>query len=174
MTATTRLRQGLRALSAWARPVDHDLAARYLTPSLMALFRQMRRSEQLHSLNVLRMLRAAGHDEPPLMVAALLHDVGKSRAPFHLWDRTVVVLVKAVAPGLARRWGYSRPEPAGLLRPFVISYQHPRWGAELVAGAGGDSAAVALIARHQDRLNGAPQTEVERLLIALQAADDAN
>src|SRR5512140_1672868 len=100
-----RLRQGLRALFAWASRVDYDLASCYLSPSQLALFRRMRRSEQLHSLNVLRTLQGRGYDDPHLMVAALLHDVGKSRAAFHLWDRVVVVLVRAVAPQVARQWG---------------------------------------------------------------------
>ncbi len=167
-----RLRQGLRALFAWTRPVDYDLASRYLSPSQRSLFKRMRRSEQLHSLNVLRTLQARGYDDPHLMVAALLHDVGKSRAPFHLWDRVVVVLVRAAVPQVARRWGQG--EPVGWRRPFVVSRQHPGWSAEMVTAAGTEPLAIDLIARHQQVLDHAPQNDTERLLAALQAADDAN
>ena len=142
-----RLRQGLRALFAWARPVDMALAASILSPSLRVLFRQMRRSEQQHSLNVLRTLRGWGYDDPSLLTAALLHDVGKSRYPFYLWDRTIVVLVKAAAPKLAKRLGHGKP--TGLRRPFAVSFQHPQWSAEMVAAAGADPLAVALIEAHQ-------------------------
>jgi hypothetical protein len=44
----------------------------------------------------------------------------------------------------------------------------------MVANAGGSPLAVELIRRHQDHLAGVLQTEVERLLLALQAVDDLN
>lgn len=168
-----RIRQGMRALFAWARPVDEGLAAQVLTPALMALFKKMRRSERQHSLNVLRMVRLCGYDHPALLMAALLHDVGKVRAPFHLWERVLVVLVKAAAPALAKRWGES-DNLKSWKRPFMISVQHPQWGADMVAAAGGDALTVAIIAAHQMRLDHAPNTPMEQLLAALQAADDAN
>lgn len=171
--AVIRLRQGVRALFAWAERVDEGLAVEVLSPPLLALFQGMRRSERQHSLNVLRTLRAAGYDHPALLTAALLHDVGKSRAAYHLWDRVIVVLVSAVAPETARRWG-AVESPRGWRRPFVIREQHARWSADMVAEAGGDPLAVALIAAHQQHLDGPPASEMERLLAALQAADDAN
>jgi hypothetical protein len=132
----------------------------------------MRRSEQQHSLNVLRTLRERGYDHPSLMVAALLHDVGKSRASFHLWDRVIVVLAKAIVPDYVRRWGQA--EPAGWRRPFAVSIQHPKWSAELAEKAGADPLAVELISTHADRMDREPDTLAEKLLAALQAADDAN
>jgi predicted hydrolase (HD superfamily) len=171
--AVARLRQGLRALSAWARPVNTALAESALkTTPLIALFHTMRRSEQQHSLNVLRTLRARGFDHPSLMVAALLHDVGKSQAPFHLWDRVIVVLAKAIVPDRVRRWGQAAP--TGWRRPFAVSTQHPKWSAELAEKAGADPLAVELIATHADRIDREPETLTEKLLAALQAADDAN
>jgi hypothetical protein len=172
--SVARLRQGLRALTAWSRPVDTALAASVLSPPLLDLFRRMRRSEQQHSLNVLRTLRGWGYADPALMVAALLHDVGKIRAAYHLWDRVLVVLVRAVAPRRAARWGYEINEPVGWRRPFVINFQHPRWSAEMAAQAGADPLAVELIARHQRKIRHEPQTHTEELLVALQAADNAN
>jgi len=167
-----RMRQGARALVSWARPVDYEVAAAVLTPPLMALFRKMRRSEQQHSINVLRTLQARGYSDPALMVAALLHDVGKTRAAYHLWDRVLVVLVKAAFPNRARRWGQG--DPVGWRRPFAINLQHPQWSADMVRAAGADPLVVTLIASHQQHLDHPPQSEAERLLVALQAADDAN
>ncbi len=167
-----RLRQGVRALFAWARPVDTALAAKILSPELLRLFQRMRRSEQQHSLNVLRTLQAQGHNDPALLAAALIHDVGKSRVAFHLWDRVLVVLVKAAAPRLARKCGQGTP--TGWRRPFAVSQQHPQWGAEMAAAAGADPLLVQLIADHQKHLVGPPQNHVEERLYLLQNADDAN
>ena len=170
--ALYRIQQGLRALTAYTRSVDLETARAYLSPPLMGLFEHMRRSEQQHSLKVLRALRAAGHTHPDLMAAALLHDVGKSRAPYHLWDRVLVVLASRLLPGFVDRWG--RGAPIGWRRPFAVAAQHPTWGAEMVRAAGGSPNLVELIARHQDRLDGPPATEIERLLVALKWTDGMN
>jgi HD domain len=169
-----RVRQGLLALTAWTRPVDEELVTSTLSPALRDLFYTMRRSEQQHSISVLRTLRGWGYDDPSLMVAALLHDVGKTRASYHIWDRVLVVLLRIVIPWQVARWGYEVKEPVGWRRPFVISLQHPRWSAEFAQQAGADPLAVELIARHQRKLRRAPETPTEELILALQAADNAN
>lgn len=173
MTAFYRIRQGLRALFAFSRPIDADLAEQKLTPELLRLFRAMRRSEQQHSLNVLRTLMAQGSVPDDLAVAALLHDAGKSRYPFPVWQKTLVVLVRAFAPGLFQRLS-SGSESNWLQRPFVLSEHHPAWSAEQVAAAGGSERAVWLVAHHADapeQWAGHPHVG---LLITLRAADDAN
>ncbi|WP_119065417.1 HD domain-containing protein [Aggregatilinea lenta] len=170
MSASSRLYQGLRALGAWARPVDDMRAARALAPELFALYRRMRRAERQHSLRVLNALLRGGHSDPDLLAAALLHDVGKIRTAFYLPEKVLVVLVKAVAP--SRYWAWGGGSAHGWRRPFAVSVQHPAWGAELAAAAGASPRTVELIRRHQDVLDGPPQTETDRLLCALQAVDD--
>lgn len=170
MSAASRFTQGVRALAAWARPVDDERARALLSPALFALYRQMRRSERQHSLRVLHALGEAGHDDPDLLAAALLHDLGKIRTAFYLPEKVLVVLVKVLAPRYYWRWGSGSAR--GWRRPFAVSVQHPAWGADLVAGAGGSPRTVELIRRHQDTLDGPPQTDLDRLLLALQAVDD--
>ena len=46
-----------------------------------------------------------GENQPDLLVAALLHDVGKLRYRMNPMERALVVLVKAVAPDQAQTWG---------------------------------------------------------------------
>jgi hypothetical protein len=172
MSVVSRFRQGIRALTAFARPVDLDLAERTLSPELFALFKQMRRTEQQHSLNVLRALQGWGYGDPALMVAALLHDVGKSRYPLFLWDKVIVVLARSAAPNRVRAWGTG--DPNTWRRPFVISAQHPTWSAAMVTAAGADPTATTLIAIHQryDYVPDDPSVAV--LLKALQKADNLN
>src|SRR5690606_27724351 len=98
MTAVYRFRQGIRSLLAFSQTVELPLAAEYLSPELLALFQKMRRSEQLHSLNVLREVLADGTTPHDLAVAALLHDVGKSRYPMRTWQKTLAVLTRAISP----------------------------------------------------------------------------
>ncbi|PJF35904.1 MAG: hypothetical protein CUN49_08155 [Candidatus Thermofonsia Clade 1 bacterium] len=172
MTAVSRLRQGVRVLFAWLRPVDEDLAAQVLPPNLLPLFKQMRRAERQHGLSVLRTLQRRGCAHPAAWQAALLHDCGKSRYPFPLWQRALVVIVSGFWRQRAAQWG--KGAPRGWRRPFVIRQQHPQWSAEAVEALGGDPLVVRLIAEHAEKLKGAPCNDFEQLLHALQEADNAN
>ena len=173
MSARSRLRQGVRALIGFARPVDYALAAAHLTESQMALFRRMRHVERLHSLNVLRALRAAGAVDEALAVAALLHDVGKSCYPLALWQKVAVVLVRRLAPRAVARW--SMGDPAQLwARPFVVYSHHPAWSADLLRAADASADAVWLAQHHQDDPAAWRDHPLYSALLRLQAADDLN
>lgn len=166
-----RLRQGIRAIFAFSRPVDYRAAAAVLPSNLMILFRRMRRSEQLHSLCVMRWLKTRGHTHPDLLTAALLHDCGKSRCPFSIADRAFVVLANGLMPRRVARWGAKGRR--GWRRAFVVKVYHPDWAAEDMLAAGASPLSVALVCRHQEQIEGEPQTEEDRLLRLLQQADDA-
>ena len=188
-----RLRQFWSAVQAVPDPADLELAKTYLNAAQTNLFLSMQVSEQAHSLQVFKQLYnhaqivpgdvslASSAQQPDLLVAALLHDVGKSRHPLHLWERVIVVLAKAVAPERSRRWGGGQAaDSAGLdippgvsawRRPFVIAEQHPRWGAEMAAAAGVSQITASLISRHQQKSTAEPVSLEDRLLVELQAAD---
>lgn len=166
-----RMKQGVRALAAFARPVEIERASAVLSPELLTLFRCMARSEQLHSLAVLDSAHA--DDSSALAMAALLHDVGKSRYPLRLWQRTLPVLVGALSQKLVMRLSARDPK-AAWSRGFVVYLHHPEWGAQMVASAGAPEDVVWLVRHHADnpaRWQGYPLVP---LLVRLQAADDAN
>jgi hypothetical protein len=171
--ALYRVRQFVLALAAYARPdvADEQAAAALLNPAALALFRRMSVDERRHSLRVLSGVRAAGGSDPGLLAAALLHDVGKTRARLWLWERPLPVLARALAPSLAERWGQGAPR--GWRRAFVVAAQHAAWGAELAAAAGCSDVTVALIRHHQAPVQTAPP-QIGTLLAVLQAADDRN
>lgn len=168
-----RLAQFWRTLTAGPLPdaVQVEIQA-VLTPGEYGLFRRFAPGDQRHGYDVMQTLRAAGHADPALLAAALLHDIGKTRARVTVLDRTLVVLFGLLAPARMEAWGQG--EPAGWQRPFVVKVQHPAWGAEMAAAAGSTSRTVALILRHQDALPATDQTEEDRLLRQLQWADDLN
>lgn len=173
MTAVYRLRQGVRALFAFAHPVDYALVNVHLSAPLLALFRQMRPAEQLHSLNVLRTVLAQGETPPALAAAALLHDVGKLRCPLAVWQKTLTVLVRAFAPSLFQRWSAGDPR-LFWQRPFVVYVHHPAWSADLIRSADGSPDAAWLAEHHADNAEQWSEHSLYTLLKRLQAADDTN
>lgn len=174
MAAAQRLKQGLRALTAFARSVDHDLAACYLTTNQLACFLELSRSEQLHSINVLRMVLEQEDTTPPdLAAAALLHDVGKSRYTLAVWQKTLGVLVERLLPKLANHLN-QRDDITFWRAPFVVRRYHPVWGAEILKNAGASERLLWLVAHHADPLSEWNHHPDIHLLRRLKAADDAN
>ncbi|MDH5505733.1 MAG: HD domain-containing protein [Anaerolineae bacterium] len=168
-----RVRQFWLALVGKPQPGQLDQAGQLLSPQQFELFQKMQASEQAHALHVLQQLQAQGHQEPDLLAAALLHDVGKVQSPLRIWQRVLIVLSTAIAPRWVLHWG--RGAARGWRRPFVVAAQHPQWGAQMAAQAGLSALAVRLILRHQERLPAdAPAAHdiEDRLLRKLQAADN--
>ncbi len=173
MVMVYRLQQGFRALAAFSQPVDWNLAGQYLPTSLLAVFQQMNRGEQLHSLAVLRDVLAQGDMPSDLAVAALLHDVGKSRYPINVFQKTMVVVAHKFLPSVY--YQLSNGSPLNLWqRPFVVYAQHPAWSAEMVAAAGASEAASWLVAHHADGLEDWRNHPLVGLLARLKQADDQN
>lgn len=160
-----RLRQFRQAAFGPWQPVMDSSLSPYLSPDMIALYRQMRPSEQAHSYSVMQRLLAAGYQDCDLLAAALLHDVGKIRSPLSVLDRSLVVLGKRFLTGRIMQW--SQGSLSGWQRPFVVAAHHPAWGADLVAAAGASPRTVELIRNHQVADAG-----TDPGLTALQHADE--
>jgi len=172
-----RARQFWYALGAAPTPTGLEQVRSILNPAQMALFCRMQASEQAHALRVMEQLRGQGPVYPDLLVAALLHDVGKTCHPLHVWERVIIVLVKALFPARARQLGQTN-YPAGAVSypawrwPFVVAEQHPEWGADLALEAGVSNLTAALIRRHQNYSSVKMVNLEDQLLLQLQAADN--
>lgn len=154
-----------------AGPLD-ERARRVVAETLNAdeagLFYRLIPADQWHSYRVLCELRQAGHSDPALLAAALLHDVGKTRCPLSPWDRTMIVAGSALFPRRVAGWGNGSLER--WQRPFVVRARHAEWGADMAGSAGSSPATIDLIRRHQDKTLRAD----DDALRALQWADDRN
>jgi hypothetical protein len=165
-----RSRQFWNALLSPRKRIMSENIIPYLTPTQLILFRRMQPSEQIHAYQVLKRLETGGQTNPDLLKAALLHDVGKILQPLSIFDRIIIVLGKRFFRRRAQRWADG---PArGLRRPFVVSERHAEWGADLISQSGANPRTVELVRRHQDPHLLNPGSVTERLLAALQTADD--
>lgn len=170
MGLTYRVRQFWRLVSAPVLPTHawHEIE-RALNPEELALFRRFGSGDQQHGYAVMRTLIEAGEDEPALLTAALLHDVGKTRLNVRAWERVAGSLGEVLFPKRAAHWG--RGDARGWRRPFVIRQQHPVWSAEMAAAAGSSPLAVTLMRHHQDKQLAHLDDELGALLRRLQWAD---
>ena len=169
--AIYRVRQFLGEV--WARPLSAEAVTeiqQLLTAQEWTLFERYSQSDQNHSYAVMKTLQGVGCQEAMLLKAALLHDIGKTKIPVHLWDRVAMVLGKVLAPNKVRTWGQGTP--AGWRRPFVIKEKHPEWGAEMALHAGCSEDLVTLIRSHQDPPGMIQDAELGATLRQLQWADD--
>jgi len=135
-----------------------------------ALFLRQQPADQAHALKIWRQLKEAGHREETLLLASLLHDVGKSKARLVPWQRAVMVLGPLLWP---RRFaGLATKSGPGWRYAFWVQAHHPAIGAEMAAEAGCPTDVVAMIRRHHDA--HLPEGHLAELLRCLQAVDDAN
>lgn len=146
------------ALSARVEAGSLNVLNLYLSPAEKALFLTMSIADQRHSLDLWARIHAAGNEQPDLLRAALLHDVGKGAGALPLPCRVVFALVVVAWPALADWLG--RSEHSIWRRPFYVAANHPRLGAEAAERAGSNATVVRLIAEH-----GAPgHDELSRIL----------
>jgi hypothetical protein len=175
MAAVQRFRQGIRALLAFSRPVEQDLVRSVLTGEQVALFQRLQRSEQQHSIHVLRTLMAADEAVPrDLAAAALLHDVGKPRYPVRVWQKTLNVLIRHFVPRLYRHWSEQGSPNNPFARACVVAKHHPQWGGGLAETVNVSERTLWLIEHHaEDPVKWEDHPNFS-LLLRLQQADDAN
>jgi hypothetical protein len=171
-----RASQFWSSLTPKADPRLLDQAQRQLTPCQSQLFGRLQPSEQKHALSIWCKLIDLGEDQPDLLVAALLHDVGKLHYRLRLWERVLVVLAKAIVPGQAKRWG-SLPPGNWEMQPswrkaFIVAEQHPGWGAELAHQAGASPLTEYLIREHHHSGGQNENTVEDSLLYRLWQVDN--
>ena len=178
-TVLYRAGQFLRALAAQVPEEQIEQATQTLTPEAQALFRHQAAQDQYHALAVYHTLRRAGHQNPHLLAAALLHDSGKAAAWLPAWQRAIMVILDRFAPRLLAHLGHGcegDSPPQNWRRPFVVYVQHPEIGARWAEEAGCSDITAALIRRHQEKPTNGPVLtgDEDRLLAILQAADGVN
>ena len=159
---SAKTRQLLRHLLGHVRRAERAELAGWLAPAQLALFDAMHRADRRHGLDVVAALRRAGHTEPELLLAGLLHDCGKGRW-VGAWHR--------VGWSLGQRYGGRARALSSWLPGFGRAYanldEHAARSGELARQAGCGELVVELIL-HQDERTGSTLGE------ALRLADEAS
>ena len=140
----TKVRQFYRHLFGRVRAGERAALQGWLTGDQLALFDSMHRADRRHGLDVVRVLRAAGHDDADVLLAGLLHDSGKGR-DVGVWHRVGWSLAVRYGPRV-RSIVVRLP---GFGRAFATLDAHAQVSAELALAAGCSVRCAELI-RHQD------------------------
>jgi hypothetical protein len=130
-------------------PSRDDVAwvASVLSANELELWRRMSGPDRRHSCGVARAVeRRLGHEAaPPVLAAALLHDVGKLDAGLRTFGRVVATLtIKLAGRDEVVRWRRGR----GLHRKIALYALHPDLGAERLTLAGSDPLTIAWTREH--------------------------
>lgn len=176
-----RLRQFWRGLHPTVSQDEVKAVAAVLPPAAFALFQRMSIDAQRHGLNVWQtLLRQPGQAPAPadLVVAALLHDVGKMATSaaglqINVWWRSLLVLLELIAPQWLTNLAVAEPQ-AGWRYLFHVHLAHPAIGAEWAAASGCSPVTCWLIAQHQDKGAATGHSPAAQLLARLQWADGQN
>ena len=146
----------------WALTPDEVRLARGLLGAEELLrFAGLQGRERRHAMDIVRYLHAHGAPSEELLVAALLHNVGKGS--LHLHERVAYALLRLFAPGLLDRLG--SPAGSGFRRAMAAQRDHPQRGAELLAAIGVSERVQELVRRHHDASVGG-DAELARLIEA--------
>jgi hypothetical protein len=159
-----RVRQFGAHVRARVTPAEEELADRILPSDAARLFATMPVADRRHALDVADRLLAAGHDDPDVLCAALLHDAAKGHR-MRLWHRVAGVLLEAAAPRLLRR--LANADSGSWRHPFHLYLHHAALSADMAVAAGCGPRAGALI-------RGDAAGDDARLQRALTEADDAS
>lgn len=159
-----RVGQFIGHLTARVQPDETELARRMLPEAAWTLFAGMPVADRRHGLDVVARLLAAGHDDPDLLAAALLHDAAKGDR-LRLWHRMAGVLLEALAPRSLARLG-SR-DPRSWRHPFYLYLHHAGLSADAARAAGCSERTVAFI-------RGSAPANDRALATAFHLADEAS
>ena len=126
---------------------DVDWVSSTLSSAELGLWQRMSGPDRRHSARIGRRAaeRLGDRASPPVLAAALLHDVGKIDAGLGTWGRVVATLSAMVAGAdSAEHWIRS----TGFTRRVGLYVHHPRLGGDMLEMAGSDPLTVAWAREH--------------------------
>jgi putative nucleotidyltransferase with HDIG domain len=171
-----RVRQFWRTIFVKTDPLELERGLTLLNAGQAVLFLQLQTSEKVHALAMVNKLIEQGDNQPDLLVAAMLHDVGKLRYHLNPFERAIIVLVREVKPELLQKWGNL---PSGgydslpsWRKPVVLAEMHAGWGAEMAQKCGVSSFTETLIREHHHQHVGSISDMENGLLQKLWIVDN--
>ncbi len=144
-----RIQQFFKSLFVTKAMVDMEFVREHLTSAQEGVFLRMQAYDRYHSVLFAKTLITNVYRvQEDLIVAALLHDVGKSRYPINSFHRMGAVVARKFAPALMEK--EDNQEVTFLNRTVLVSNHHAEWSEEMARIAGVSELTAWIIAHHED------------------------
>ncbi|MYE31591.1 MAG: HD domain-containing protein [Chloroflexi bacterium] len=140
------VRRFFRGFRGTLTPDETGTVEALLSPEEFQCFCALQGREQRHAVDVLRHLQAHGAPSDDLLVAALLHNVGKGHIRLH--ERVAYTLLAMFTPRLLAR--VALPDGRGFRGAMAAQRDHPALGAEALAAIGVRPRVIELVRGHHD------------------------
>ncbi|MGI6119340.1 MAG: HD domain-containing protein [Desulfosporosinus sp.] len=163
-----RMHQFIKLLNPHIDSSEITWALKCLPSEAHSLFLKQSPSEQRHALDVAKSIMKEKNtlsllNFQNLLIAALLHDCGKSKVSIRLWHRVFVVLMQKMPQSI---WSRLERSHTIFAVPLRTASQHAVWGGNLAKRAGLNPTICRLIYEHHS-----PKTKLGRVL---ERADNAH
>ncbi len=149
-----RIKQFYRGLFAKVSPEDRQFLKNHLSDQEIQLFYRLRIGEQRHCLNIAYDCLSIDKNNPALLKAALLHDVGKVKSNLTLINKALAVVSEKL--NLPKK-----VMPKFLKKALYFKTHHPKIGAEMLKEIGTETAVVLLTRYHHEDLAGKLTTDFQ-------------
>lgn len=155
-------------------PGDAAFAKSYLNAQELALFNRLPGFEKKHAVVVAQKMLEAGKlhpelDSRKLVKLGLLHDIGKIAEKNSILTKSILVLIRFFIPALYD-WLAAEGKSNPRFRKYYVHKHHGAVGAKILSKMGESSEIVAMIKKHDPRVEPfGPENPVE--LKILQDAD---
>lgn len=154
-----RIKQFYNALFPIIENYEYSWLKEIMPENQLALFHKQSPAEQRHSLDVayeiikqkrylVDSIGAESYND--LLLAALLHDCGKSLITLHLWQRAFIVCYDHLP--LKLRYNIKNKNSI-FSRTIMIFQNHSSWGKQLAAKAGANREVQKIIENHHSPTN---------------------
>lgn len=126
---------------------DTDFIHKYLSYDQIQLFKKLKVCEQKHSINVAKSVEQiceeqALKNKDQLVLASLLHDIGKIEYSLNLIDKSILVILDKIFRGKLKKYKN--------IKAIDIYYNHPEKGYNILKNIGINNRVLYLVKNHHN------------------------
>ena len=163
-----RVKQFIWGFTSFFKNIDYEYVNEFLNEDEIKIFNKLKHNDKHHCIRVckdsIKMKEDFNIDvdKYKLGKAALLHDVGKSKMPLSIFEKSVVVLLDKATSGKIKKYDK--------IKQIDIYYNHPKNGLEVLKNFKYDKELLEVVRYHHNNNN----ISDNKLLNIIRESDDKN